>query len=191
MINFRSGRVRAATVTLAVTFLGIGLSASSCGDDPPTAQQSGQADTEQAFQQQSSAVPYPKDQLRDSLERRNLKAKLLRDNVPTRLGYVYLVSLGKCMGFYAIRGKVSSTQSQMTTSTLVERHGDTGGGNITYEAPGDDGSYGANEPGIFFFTTEGVMVETSLDYQVADAPLPFDCPKLNAPRTQQGADPTQ
>lgn len=178
-------RLVAAALAVATAALLAG-----CDTSPPTnAQSSGQADTEQAFKQQSGTVPYPKDQLRDSLERRNLKAKLLRDNVPSRLGYVYLVSFGKCMGFYAIKGKVSSTQSQMTTTDLVVRNDNNSGGNVTVPAPGDDGSYGDNEPGIFFFTTEGVMVETSLDYQVADAPLPFDCPKLNAPKTQAGAEP--
>jgi len=35
-------------------------------------------------------------------------------------------------------------------------------------APGDDGSYGANEDGIFFFTTEGAYVTTNLDYLFAE-----------------------
>ena len=45
-------------------------------------------------------------------------------------------------------------------------------------APGDDGSYGANESGIFFFTTEGQMVTTNLDYIWSDNPLSIDTPRL-------------
>lgn len=45
-------------------------------------------------------------------------------------------------------------------------------------APGDDGSYGLNEDGVFFFTTDGNMVTTNLDYIVSEQPLPFDVPEL-------------
>lgn len=154
------------------------LSVSACTNEKPAAQEKGQKQTEQAFSQQSSAVPYPADQLRNSLERQNLRERLLRTNKPDAIGYVYLLSFGQPLGYYVVKGKVSSTQSQMTTSTLVERHGDGGGGNIAYEAPGDDGSYGQNEPGIFFFLTNGTMVTTDLDYVWADQPLPLDVPNL-------------
>lgn len=156
------------------------VSLSACTDTPKsTAQSEGQALTEQAFKQQSAAVPYPADLLRESLERRNLKERLLRTNKPDAIGYVYLLSFGKPLGYYTVKGKVSSTQSQMTTDQLVVK-ADFGEGweSQSVNAPGDDGSYGANEPGIFFFTTEGAMVTTNLDYVWADQPLPFDVPEL-------------
>lgn len=163
--------------------LGVALTAGGCDDQPKSgAQNEGQHQTEQAFAQQSAAVPYPADKLKDSQERRNLRERLLRQNNPNAVSYVYVLSYAKPLGYYTIKGKVSSTQSQMTTSTFVEGHSDTGGGNIAYEAPGDDGSYGPNEAGIFFFTTEGVMVQTSLDYIISDQPIAvgeFDVPKLN------------
>lgn len=152
----------------------------ACESKPKSnAQAQGQAQTEQAYEQQSKAVPYPVDQLKDSLERRNIRERLLRTNDPSKIGYVYLLSFSKPLGYYVIKGKVSSTQSQMTTDELVERHGDTGGGNFTYSAPGDDGSYGQNEDGVFFFTTDGAMVTTTLDFVYSDQPIPFDVPKLN------------
>lgn len=150
-------------------------------DTGSTAQNSGQKVTEQAFKQQSGAVPYPASQLRDSLERRNLRDRLLRQNKPDALSYVYLLSFGKPLGYYSIKGKVSSTQSQMSTDQLaIECPGQGSGAcGLTVNAPGDDGSYGQNEQGIFFFTTEGVMVTTSLDYIVSDSPVAFDVPELN------------
>lgn len=170
-------RIAAALLTVLAVMAGT----AACDDKPKsTAQRTGQALTEQAFGQQQAAVPYPAKQLRDSLERKNIRERLLRTNRADALGYVYLMSFGKIIGYYAVRGKVTSNQSQMTTDTLVERHADNGGGNITYPAPGDDGSYGANEPGIFFFTTENVMVTTNLDYVWSDNPLPIDVPRLNA-----------
>jgi hypothetical protein len=148
-----------------------------------SAQESGQKLTEQAYKQQSEAVPYPADQLTDSLERRNLAERLIRTNDPSVQGYVYLMNFGTIVGYYSVKGKVSSTQSQMTTDQLLEYGCDDalqGCQLATVNAPGDDGSYGANEPGIFFFTTEGVMVTTDLNYIWSDQPLPIDVPRLNA-----------
>lgn len=142
------------------------------------AQNEGQSLTEQAFQQQSAAVPYPADQLKDSLERRNIKERLLRTNNPELLGYVYLMNFGQIVGYYSVKGKITSNQSQMTTSDLIASR--NGGDAQVVAAPGDDGSYGENEPGIFFFTTEGAFVTTSLDYIWSDQPLPIDTPRLNS-----------
>jgi hypothetical protein len=166
--------VIAAIITAALV-----LTAGGCTGDDKSAQSQGQAQTEQAFGQQSSAVPYPADQLKDSLERRNLKDRLLRTNNPSAIGYLYLQSFGKVLGYYVIKGKVSSTQSQMTTDNLVVDRCSNSTCPVVVNAPGDDGSYGANEPGIFFFTTEGAMVTTNLDYILSDQPIPFDVPKLN------------
>jgi hypothetical protein len=96
---------------------------------------------------------------------------------------VYLLSFtGQFMGYYTIKGKVSSTDSQMTTTDLVitNCHASNGCNDVTVPAPGDDGSYGSNEPGIFFFTTENAMVTTNLNYVYSDQPLPLNVPKLNS-----------
>jgi len=168
------------TVTSLAVVAALLASLVACSSKPKSnAQAQGQAQTEQAFKQQSEAVPYPVAQLKDSLERRNIRERLLRTNDPNKIGYVYLLSFSKPLGYYVIKGKVSSTQSQMTTDQLVERHTDGGGGNFVYNAPGDDGSYGANEDGVFFFTTEGAFVTTTLDFVYSDQPIAFDVPKLN------------
>lgn len=167
-------RLRIAVVGVLIV---LGLTAGVCTPDKNSAQEQGQRQTEAVFSQQSRAVPYPVDQLKDSLERRNLKERLLRTNRPDVLGYVYLMSFGKIIGYYTIKGKVSSTQSQMTTDQLaVACHYQNA---CVVNAPGDDGSYGPNEEGIFFFTTEGAFVTTSLDYIWSDVPLPLDVPRFN------------
>lgn len=125
------------------------------------AQAEGQQQTQTAFRQQSRAVPYPLEQLRDSTERRNLREKNLRFNDPNKIGYVYLFSqTGSVISFWTIKGKVSSAQSQMTATELIECPNVRGEPNpcVTVTGPGDDGSYGENERAIFFFTTEGVYV---------------------------------
>ena len=178
--------------TLKIASLGIALAftLAACqqdGPSPSSAQGSGQQQTETAFSQQQAAVPFPVSALTDSTERRNLRERLLRFNKPDRLGYVYIFNFGKVIGYYAIKGKISNPDSQMTTSDLIERSGcgSSCGYAVTVHAPGDDGSYGSNERGIFFFTTEGALVETSQDYLYSDQPIPTfaTLPKLNGSAT--------
>lgn len=170
-------------ITLTAIFALIGFTA--CSEEPESnSQKEGQALTEQAYKQQSEAVPYPVDDLKDSLERRNLRERLLRQNEADRVGYVYFFPFGsgEALGYWTIKGKVSSTQSQMTTQDLVVE-ADFGADweSQVIGAPGDDGSYGPNEKGVFFFTTEDVMVQVCEDcYFYSDAPVALNVPELNA-----------
>lgn len=128
----------------------------------------------------SAAVPYPVSQMRDSLERRNLRERLLRFNKPDKIGYLYVTSFGKFVGYYVIKGKVTSANSQMTTTAQTWDCGGADGG-CQVPSIGDDGSFGPNEGGdrgVFFFTQTGVMVETTLDWIYSDAPLKIDVPNL-------------
>lgn len=180
MNNMMENRKRFVSIIVVSALVLFGVACES-GPEPKSAQGAGQKLTEQAFAQQQAAVPYPVSQLKDSLERRNLKERLLRTNDPSTLGYIYLINFGKVIGYYTIKGKVSSTQSQMTTNNLTVRecHAGSCWSNVV-DAPGDDGSYGPNEDGMFFFTTEGAFVTTSLDYIWSDQPLPIDVPRLNS-----------
>ena len=164
--------------------LALCLTLTACTEETPdkSAQNTGQQLTEDAFAKQQAAVPYPAAELSDSLERRNLAERLRRTNLPNKIGYVYLLSFtGVPLGYYTIKGKVSNTDSQMTTSELIvtKCHTSNGCNDVTVPAPGDDGSYGANEPGIFFFTTENAFVTTNLNYLYSDQPLPLNVPLLN------------
>jgi len=172
------------TLTIIATIIAA-LLLTGCQTEEPktTAQASGEKLTERVFSQQSTAVPYPADKLKDSLERRNLRERLMRTNKPNAISYLYVLSFGEPLGFYTVKGKVSSTQSQMTTDQLQvckDHKGDHNSSCIpaVVNAPGDDGSYGPNEDGIFFFTTEGTMVTTNLDYILSDQPLAFNVPEL-------------
>lgn len=167
--------VAALVAALAVGFL------TGCTSNPNriNIQKQGQQLTNDAFRQQQSAEPYPASALTDSTERANLIRHLLRFNDPNKIGYIYVMNFGKIVGYYVIKGKPSSNQSQLTTSTLEYGCGNNESGTCyTVPAPGDDGSYGANEDGIFFFTSDGVMVVTNLDYLYADQPLQLDVPLL-------------
>lgn len=134
-----------------------------------------------------NTVPYPLAEIAAAggfLELRNLRERLLRFNDPEKIGYVYLLSslTGKPIGYHTIKGKVTSTQSQMTETEQITGKDNSYG--LTVASIGDDGSWGPEEggdAGIFFFTTEGVMVETVMPWMYTDAPLPLDFggPSLN------------
>lgn len=106
---------------------------------------------------------------------KNLKEKMEREEDPNAIRYLYLMNYGKIVGYYVTQGKISSSGSQIAPEQEVIRY--YGEGNILDSAK-DDGTYGEADPGVFFFTTDGTMVVTSLDYIQSDAPLGIDVPRL-------------
>ena len=115
----------------------------------------------------------------DSLELKNLQEKVSREDDATALRYVYLINYGTIFGYYSTEGKISSSASQIAPEQEFVKVYESSTEYYIIDSTKDDGSYGPGDPGIFFFTTEGVMVETSLDYIISDAPLPIDVPRLN------------
>lgn len=108
-------------------------------------------------------------------------------NNPNRIGYVYVYDNGgDVMATYTIKGKVSSTESQLTESQDVTEEGqcynhqgwrenDSNCGNVV-DSISDDGTYGGEEggpSGVFFYTTSNVLVELggTVSWFYSDAPL--------------------
>lgn len=109
-----------------------------------------------------------------SLERENINKRTSLWNDANKVSYIYLVSYGKVMAFYTIKGKVSSVNSQVTNVEQIVRdpyayYQNEGG--IVMPSPSEDGSYGTNGDAIFFFTTDGAYIEWAGDYMLADQPL--------------------
>lgn len=122
----------------------------------------------------NSSVPIPS--VSYFQERKTIAKWTERWNKPSVPTYVYLVSFGKILGYYVADGKPASTRSYLVPEEQVVSNGAVVG------APDIDGTYGNNNPGIRFFTAEGIAVEWAGDgasYLYSDAPLPFDVPKLN------------
>lgn len=135
-------------------------------------QSEGQNTTELYAAQLESARPYPLGQMNDSTERAGLTERLLRMHDPNKLGYVTLLTqMGQVLSSFTIKGKLSSTGSQLTPSqNVVALSGEA----TVVNSMGDDGSFGTNEggkKGIFFFTTQGVLIETNAIFQYSDAPV--------------------
>lgn len=115
----------------------------------------------------------------ETLEKVNLKKKLKLEEDAERVGYVYLLSFGKPFGYYTVKGKISSSGSQVEPENLVECPYSCSAP-VVVDGPQDDGTYGVGDPGIFFFTTEGVFVNTSVDYFYTTERIPnsLEIPKL-------------
>lgn len=126
-----------------------------------------------------------------SLERYNLirraywvngqreKALSLPCPVEKPLGYVVLMLEGVgVVGNYVIDGKVSSLNSFLTPDSEYYEYsaGETSKKNNWLADV--DGSYGENDNGIFFFTTDGKYIEWTGTYIYSDIPYIVDDPIL-------------
>jgi hypothetical protein len=179
-------RIKSSRLRFLPLVLVIPIMLTACAQGSSSAYQRNEAKiTAQYAAKLDAAVPYPLAQMNDSEERRNIRERLLRFNNPEKVGYVYLLGMnGNYVGYYVVKGKVSSTGSMMT---VTQQMTESCTRNHCYGAPtesmGDDGSYGPNEggnSGIFFFTASGVMVETQDPFWIyEDAPLSVNAPKLN------------
>ncbi len=139
--------------------------------------------TEQATTESQQAIHLkttPPPQIKQSQERKNLIERLRRFNTDSKVSYIYLVSYGKVMAFYPVKGKVSSVNSLLTTPEQIKSfrmHSGSGNAHsIVVASPDLDGSYGTNGDAIFFFTTDGTYVEWSGQYMLCDKPLKLTTP---------------
>lgn len=94
------------------------------------------------------------------------------------LGYIVLLTdNGAVVGKFVVDGKVTSLNSYLTPDS--EYYELLYGGSYTKEnkwLPDVDGSYGDNDNGIFFFTTDGKYVEWTGTYLYSDIPFEIDNP---------------
>jgi hypothetical protein len=157
---------------------------------PQASYQNDTAKVEATQQRVQNAVPIP--QIKTSAERKNIAARATLFDNENKTTYIYLVSYGKVMAFYQVKGKVSALESYMTPldklvfadgtpCTRRESEGDYTAASswepcYAVSAPDIDGAYGENSGGIFFFTTEGAYVEWKGDYMVSDQPLKLTTP---------------
>jgi len=162
--------------TKIAIILAVAFALTGCDIEKPSTARVEMAQNEENQERLIRAVPVPK--LTTSLERKNLVRRLERINREEVVSYVYLISYGKVISYYTVRGKVSSLNSYLTAMERVERFGRGGNADtfVTMEAPDQDGSYGKNADGVFFFTTEGVYVEWKGEYLWSDQPLKITQP---------------
>jgi hypothetical protein len=174
LFGFKGQRTRTMSIALLLVLAGVSLTACDSGNNGTDSTNGLQGTTDKVQKQlDPNGSQYPLAQMHNSDEIANLRERLLRMNDPNKIGYVYeLTQNGQIIAQYTVKGKVSSTQSQILNSQMAYDCGTNCG--TTLESMGDDGSYGTEEGGengIFFFTTSGVMVEWNGIWQYSDAPL--------------------
>ena len=120
--------------------------------------------------------------MESSLERANLIKRYQYLNDENNVHHVYLMDEGQVVSYFVAQGKVSSVNSKLTNDAQIVKvpnakfdggNGAGGANGANYkvvESPQMDGSYGSNGEAIFFFTTSGEYVESSLDYVVSEEP---------------------
>lgn len=134
-----------------------------------------------------------------SLERYNLikraywvngqreKANTLPCEIEKPLGYIVLFTeSGSIIGSFVVDGKVSSLNSYLSPdSEAYEIGGESTDSKIYNNGTEEndwlsdvDGSYGENDNGIFFFTTDGKYIEWTGTYLYSDIPFIVDEPVL-------------
>ena len=125
----------------------------------------------------TSMVPTP--QITFFVERDTLAKWAKRWDKPSIVTYLYLFCYGNCIGYYVCNGKPAATTNYLVPE-YQNRYIAEGG--IAQDQTMDlDGTYGANNPGIRFFTSSGIAVEwagAGATYLYSDAPLPLNVPKL-------------
>lgn len=171
-----------ATLMLIVVFTGCELDNISNGSQKDIENTQDVANQLQNKQSTPTDIEY-------SLERYNLirraywvngqreKANALVCEITKPMGYIVLFSGNVVVGAFTVDGKVSSLNSFLTPSAKDIYKGN--GGTVTEELPDIDGSYGENDNGIFFFTTDGKYVEWTGTYLYSDIPMQVDTPVVN------------
>lgn len=140
----------------------------------------------------ASNQPTPTD-IDYSLERYNLirraywvngqreKANTLPCAVEKPLGYIVLFTeSGDTIGSFIVDGKVSSLNSFLSPDSEYYEYSAGEYSTVNYWIPDVDGSYGENDNGIFFFTTDGKYIEWTSVYLYSDIPFEVTNPVLKA-----------
>lgn len=169
-----------ALLLLSVSILFTGCATTSTTTDEDRTKQV--ANTLKENQQTPTDIEY-------SLERYNLikraywvngqreKANSLPCQIEKPLGYIIIFTeTGAVVGRFVVDGKVSSLNSYLTPESENYAKGE---GYYSISWLSDvDGSYGVNDDGIFFFTTDGKYVEWNGTYLYSDIPFEVSDPVI-------------
>lgn len=124
-----------------------------------------------AAQANKLASSQPAPEVNYSATRAQVSKRIVRWSDPNRISYVYLVSYGRVMAFYTVKGSIESKRSYLFPVTAPINKSGYSGDYVVVDTPDIDGTYGDNADSVFFFTTDDVYVEWSGDYMWVDQPL--------------------
>lgn len=111
------------------------------------------------------------------------KERLSREDDVNAVRYVYIFvpMTTTPIGYYTIKGGVYGADTQLAPEQdIVCPYTSSPESCNGVDSAKDNGTYGGADRGVFFITTEDVLIETTFDYLQSDAPirLYIDAPKL-------------
>lgn len=159
----------------AAAVMGLVFLAGCSSDKRVDPQNNKQAEANFTAQEKNDPVPI----LTDSLERANIAEHVKRNNQPDRIRYIYLLAdTGGIYAYFAIKGKVTSTGAQLTpTDAIIDPCGSSYCPTVVQGAT-EDGSFGGDEGGIYFFTDTGNEIQWNGRWLLTDEPLKINVPTL-------------
>jgi len=137
----------------------------------PPAQPDAAAQQQEAAKQLSEQARAAANGSGPSIEAKNVAERIKRTNLPGHVGFIYIVSpyTGEIILKATFVGKPTSTSKRLDPPERYEQVDSVDCGEswctqfLQYEAVAADGTYGSSTPGIFWFTTDGQMMETRGD----------------------------
>lgn len=147
-----------------------------CEPTPPSNIKTEQQSVQENIKKLAVEDPIP--DLSHSLERKNIIKRLKLFEDENKVSYIYLLSFGKVISFYLVKGKVSSGGKRLTNDQqLVQGYAPGGSGGYNdpksdvMNAPELDGTYGKSGDYIFFWTTDDTYIQWNEGYMLCDKPL--------------------
>ena len=138
-----------------------------------------------------------------TVEQRNIRDRLLKDNEPGSVKHLYVISAmtGDVLIYSTVRGKATSGSKRLTPTTVmsIQNEGSAipvniGGRDLrTLEVLGDDGSYGVSGEYLFWFSSNGVYHQQYTNgciIHISDQPLPIKHIILNMELSKDNQDDT-
>lgn len=129
-----------------------------------------------------------------TVEQRNVKERLVRDNQPGSIKHLYVISniSGQVIMYSTVKGKVTSSSKRLTPNTVIATASaaqqtpdyvggfavDVGGHTVrTNEVLSDDGTYGSSIPYLFWFDAQNRyhqhFVSAGEMLHISDQPMAF------------------
>lgn len=170
--------MKTITIKRAAIALALLTAVTGCTGTQATEREKAQAAGSDQQRKYEAADPFPASALSGrSLERKNIAERLVRYNDPNKISYIYLLGENaQVVAYYTIKGKVSNAGSQLLPEDDILDPCSQSYCPTVVDSAGDDGSYGPDEDAIFFFTTDGTLVEWPGLYLLSDKPLDVKTP---------------
>lgn len=175
------------TLILGTALLAQAASQTGCGSPTPVTEadtaRSNRISDHQVDMAVQAAAGYQKIRVGNNGEIDNIVKYVNETTRPGLVGYVTLLTLGRPIAYYAVKGPVTDCARELTpmqhpiASYIPIAGSNSSGSNrwTSFEAmgdsPNDEGTYGGNEHCHFFYTESGVLIRWTGELLYSDAPI--------------------